>query len=95
MLPGQTKPPGERRGLSKEEVIEEEMQIFDQAVQLLCSYWKDKSYDGYDIMPRAVPYQHPPDMPEKYKDFKVLDTFGQASFKKITDDGSIQTKVHL
>jgi hypothetical protein len=84
-LPGK-KPPGERKAcekLSDAEVTEEECQILDNVVKMLCSYWQGKTYDGHKIDPRPVPCQ---EAPKRFSDSKELDKFCDASLRKITAD---------
>ena len=88
-LPGKH-PPEERKsrdGLTAEQVSLEESQMFDNAFEMLCSYWQDKTYDGYDIYPKAVPCQEPH---ERLSDSKELDKFFQSSPKQITSDEALK-----
>ena len=54
---------------------------------MLCSYWQDKTYDGYDIYPKAVPCQEPH---ERFSDSKELDKFFESSLKQIASDEALK-----
>ena len=88
-LPGKN-PPEERKsrdGLTAEQVSLEESQIVDHVVEMLCSYWQDKTYDGYDIYPKAVLCQEPHEM---FSDSKELHKFFLSSLKQITSDEALK-----
>jgi hypothetical protein len=70
-LPDETLPPFKQSALSKEEVREKEIKVFDNAIEMFASHWRGKTYDGWPMIPIGVPSD--PLLEKKtYKDHDLL-----------------------
>lgn len=64
-----------------------EAELFDAAIDNLCSYWKHLQFDDHPVLPRKVecvkPYQ-------KYSDHGILERYSKASYKAIEDNEELK-----
>lgn len=79
-LPGESPP--EAQDIPEADKRRKESVIFDQAIDQLGGYWKEKSFDGFPVVPMKVECL---EAEEKYRDNNKLDEYVNASSRKVIE----------
>jgi hypothetical protein len=69
----------------------DENKNFDAAVNVLLGHWTNKTYDDFDILPKAVLSN---DVPAPYNDFEEIKMFGQNIKKPSKYSGLLKFVIH-
>ena len=73
--------------MSEDEQQRKESGVFDLAIEQLCGFWTDKTYDSFPILAKGVKCIG---ASERYGDNIILDEYVKASSQKVRESNQLK-----